>query len=188
MYHNYLPVIRNYKIHFKLQHILTLDHFHHVKNVQYHGVRNFVILQTHGFTFIPFLNTTHVNVTGITQKEDIERSIKLFARRCKLHRQVISHIRIDNITASGKFFISFPLHALAQNVWHRHINITYNMEIFPAVIIRVAKQNKKIGTMLLFQSGKFTIVGTNTPKKVRQVHGIVKALVSSVNKTFRNNA
>ena len=118
---------------------------------------NFCVIKDK-FTYI-FFHSGHINVCKLRKPEDLEQSVSLLLQLLAFNKNdIIKKITIDNITIKGNFNCPFiPLnklfnHLKTQNYQYFH----YDSLLFPAFYIYF--KNIK-GKVLLFRSGRFSIVG-----------------------------
>jgi TATA-box binding protein (TBP) (component of TFIID and TFIIIB) len=126
-------------------------------------------------------NYNHINITKIKQKIDIEKAIE------KLQLIGIKTIQdsliIDNITGSfdlKKELILKDLIEITQNYQFKgNIYISYNNEKFPGMFLKVKIDNKRIGTIIIFHSGKVVFVGCKRLRNLRCLESLTLALTST---------
>ncbi len=58
------------------------------------------------------------------------------------------------------------------------IDISYNNEVFPGLFIKVKQENKKIGTIIIFHSGKVVFVGIKSIKKLKCLESLILAITN----------
>ena len=94
----------------------------------------------------------HVNVTKLTKFLDIARSIEIIKNLIKFPKESTFTYKVDNLTAVGKFKTNVNL---LQTIEKCNIGLTrFNPEKFPGLFIKSGK-----GTLILFSTGSFVIVG-----------------------------
>jgi TATA-box binding protein (TBP) (component of TFIID and TFIIIB) len=147
--------IRNIKVSVKARNI-SLDNVIQVLNensVKWKNYSNFIIFKINNFTFTIFKKgkqfDNHINITQINSLNKIIKSLLILYKLFKIN--VIS-VQIDNIIATGYLNKKINLQSLVESKIYN--NIKYNSEVFPGLFIRL-----KIGTVILFHTGKFVVVG-----------------------------
>ena len=148
--------ISNIKISFKL---LTWD----LQNIKSICMKKSILVKdylnyivfTEKYTSIIFKQSqnqsNHVNVTKIKSINTIQNSILHLGNILNANLENITYT-IDNITASGKLSCEVNLENFLKN--NLELKTSYNIEKFPGLFIK-----QKSGTIILFSSGKFVIVG-----------------------------
>ncbi len=90
---------------------------------------------------------------------------------------------IDNITGSfdlKKELILKDLIEITQNYqFEGNIYISYNNEKFPGMFLKVKIGNKRIGTIIIFHSGKVVFVGCKRLRNLRCLESLTLALTST---------
>jgi len=174
------PKVKNIKIHFKVREkfkTLFLKNINELKDVTiYHG--NFGVIKKNTYlqnkyTYIFFPDCGYINVTGLPNYSSLAPCVLELTSIFGLRNHELSPPRIDNITASGNFFCSIDLETLAQQLL-RESFFCFRTNQFPGLIIRA-----KNGTILVFNSGKYTIVGLKCIS-----HGI--EMIQQVSAVMRN--
>jgi TATA-box binding protein (TBP) (component of TFIID and TFIIIB) len=121
-------------------------------------------------------------VTGVKTFEDLNLARKAFAACLKLKENVLSEIIIDNLTHSGDFSERVNVD-LTINKLRNESNIErvrYNSEIFPGAFVRV----KSGGTLILFSTGRYTIIGTKCHQQAQNIRNQVCANIVPLSKTM----
>jgi TATA-box binding protein (TBP) (component of TFIID and TFIIIB) len=180
-----LPKIFNYKISFrtKIPFKIALAHLivgeNEIKSIKI--LHNYMIVKTHN-NYVYSLNFSgFVNITGLKSENDIISAIK---KLYELANQKIKRFRynIDNITASGKFGCHIPLHTLRTYLNNHNINFpaqyTYNANFFCGGNLRY----KNGGTIILFTTGSYTIVGVKCKKAIDTVFEDTMQLIEKIAK------
>jgi TATA-box binding protein (TBP) (component of TFIID and TFIIIB) len=156
--------ICNFKVHLRTKHSFPArtcfcDHRH---NRNYCKIRNKFY-----YTIFP---SGFINITGIRKKQEIEEAIN----------QIISHLQltladlklqengsvycIDNITVTGALNITKKLNlAVLHCKTITDCKTSYNNLHFPGLFLHFTGVK---GTVLLFSSGKFNIVGLTCSKEI----------------------
>ena len=136
---------------------------------------NFCVIKDK-FTYI-FFHSGHINVCKLHKKEDFEQAVSLFLQLLSFNQNdIIKRITIDNITIKGNFNCRFiPLdqlfnHLKTQNYQYFH----YDNLLFPAFYLYF--ENIK-GKILLFRSGKFSVVGLKNPEDLNLIKWKLNAII-----------
>jgi TATA-box binding protein (TBP) (component of TFIID and TFIIIB) len=133
----------------------------------------------------------HVNVTNLKSAKQIPRIIQ------HLSAVGLTHIPgttvIDNVTGlmtAGKLVLEEVIRAIPSRKIQANqildskfgaihgLSIHYNNERFPGLFIKFKRNLEKIGTAILFHSGKIVIVGCKGPDQLKCLAQAVTALIS----------
>lgn len=151
-----LPKIGNLKLGIRvnvstIRQALKSPHF----NVRHYA--NFSVLRDK-YVYIIFWSGNYVNITKIPTVRHVKASIKHFVSLFKGSDIEIrkEHIKIHNISASGKFIQKCNLKKLHHHFKNNTdlIRAKINLVFFPALFLKY-----KSGTCTVFQNGKYTVVG-----------------------------
>ena len=156
--------LRTTNIKFSVQ----VGHFPQARRIlqQHHKKKlggNFFVLQRR-FIFIIFFGG-HINITGVRHFQDIKKAVQELRLILKLNQHTILEYTIDNVCSAGQtpfhLILLQPLclllhHHLERWCMYREFVLTvhYQPEKFPSLHIKT-----KIGSILLFGTGKFIFVG-----------------------------
>jgi TATA-box binding protein (TBP) (component of TFIID and TFIIIB) len=158
---------------------------------------NFVVFRD-VFIYTIFPNSGTVNATGISCYKDISKAVVLFCRKFGLRRKCHlsrafsfsdflqrRHQRkrfiVDNITATGTFGKSIDLRLLKKEIntptdgGVSRLTASYNISHFPACFCR----SHCYGTIIVFSTGKYNIVGSKCRTDVKTAYQI---MLASINK------
>lgn len=164
--------IKNLKGHFKLKEIVKKKTFFNIlseneKISQLFTKVNFSIFRDshhRKIAFTIFHNSPHVNITGISTWKELGAALSRFNKQLQQDIK-IENVIIDNITAVGSIWKkeqkSINLIQIEEKVLTLNLpNTTVSLrpEFFPGAVIRVVGS----GTVILFSSGKYIIVGVKT--------------------------
>lgn len=140
---------------------------------------NFVVWRN-SFVYIVFSQSGAVNVTGIRRYSDISKAVVLFCREFGLRRRHIGRVTVDNVTASGDFGGGVNLRLLKKSINCRGSeekqlirSASYNISYFPACFCKTFT----VGTVIVFASGKYNIVGAKCRADVETVFRAMLALM-----------
>lgn len=125
---------------------------------------NFIVFKNR-FTYTIYYCGT-INITGIKNYESIVEAFDHFKRLFDLKNDYFhsSEAIIDNITGGGKFENRIKL----QNIKVKNtdfVRFDYNNEIFPGGFLKF----KKLGTIVLFHSGSYAIIGVKHPNDLELI-------------------
>ena len=178
------PSVKNVKIHFKIraEAIPTLIRGLLKNRISSHLVRhgNLIVLK-YKFVFIIFETSGFINATGIKSLEEIRKCLKVFRIILNIRKRDIRNITVDNITASGNFDQQLNLYKIRQKIHANHnlqksVLANYNRDIFPGLFLKY----KKIGTIILFSSGKYSIVGIKCRANMYKIFQETNVLINQL--------
>ena len=141
------------------------------------------------FVFIVYYKG-HVNVTGLKGNREISSACRLLKKWFKRHNLV--GFKVDNFTASSTLtygslfewprsflglltdikdkFVGTHLHGITK---YSLLNIHCHRQKFPGAFLKYS-----VGTVILFASGKFNIVGVKKKQHIREMCQDMNAIVS----------
>ena len=197
------PIVSNYKISFRTQTPLRLA----VRKLEIDGrciceededdgpeakrtagscicsvklLHNFAVVQTcrHVYT----LNDSgFVNITKIRHLSDVEAAVTVLRQLVHLPQTDCYSICVDNVTASGAFGRPIPLHKLSSHVaTHaacKVVKLGYRPNYFSGASVRYHGGG---GTIILFTTGAFTIVGAKSDEQVWHIYRQTQRLLLSL--------
>jgi TATA-box binding protein (TBP) (component of TFIID and TFIIIB) len=171
------PKLQNLTVGFKYDTTATSANLkeHLIKARGLTDLGNYVILKDQ-FTFLITFESGHVTLTGLRAFSDIRIAQRKILRILKIKfRSVTRSIKVYNLCASGKLNQTFNLNnlksVLALNeTW----TFTFNTAFFPGLFTKLPN----LGTITIFQNGKFTIVGSKTIATVCQICKIITAHIN----------
>lgn len=147
-------------------------------------VNNFVIIRVSKIVFTIFHKSGHVNVSGVRDFSKIEEALRIFNDLFKTE-VTEKKIIIDNTTSSGSLFDSstseaayskrIDLRELKRRVdllGSEDISLSLRPHFFPGAVFR--RRGK--GTLIIFATGKFIIVGAKNRLQVREAHRALCAI------------
>lgn len=149
--------------------------------VEYRTYSNFSVLSNPSETskkrkYIVFPSSGAVNITGIASFKELGPGIRdlLFAyrRNCskKELKKISQTLRINNLTLSGIIRGRVSISNLAEVLSRNHF-IRYDYNIYPGLYLKV----QNLGSLLLFSSGKYSIVGVTCMNQAERLLEIVHA-------------
>ena len=125
-------------------------------------------------------NYNHINITKIKTKKELIESIKLLKY---LNIIIVKKtLKIDNVTGSldlkKQIILKELVNLIDKYQFNGSIDISYNNEVFPGLFIKVKQENKKIGTIIIFHSGKVVFVGIKSIKKLKCLESLILAITN----------
>ena len=175
------PQINNLKVHV----LLTTSGIHRLKKslltVIAKSYNNFSVVKDE-FTYILFPKRGFVNITGIRGFVDVNRVIPHLCLFFSLNRSdILSDIVIDNISASGNFWQRVNLVNLHKTINKRSSvkrvgfqSCTFDRNRFPGAFCRTYG----FGTLTLFPSGKYVVVGAKCQEHVDHIFQQMSAVIA----------
>lgn len=166
------PIIRNLKIGLRLDIGKYKESLHNLDITHY---SNFSVLRDI-YVYIIFWSGNYVNITKIPSIRFLQHSIKHFMSILKIKssrlkrlfkkKRLLKNISIHNICASGRFKTSRNLKTLRNFLTTEKLNarVKLNQTFFPALFVKFSQ-----GTCIIFQNGKYTVVGCNNHKSVFEI-------------------
>jgi TATA-box binding protein (TBP) (component of TFIID and TFIIIB) len=166
--------IKNIKGHFKVKYDYRslLDQrlselIFHTWVIPYHNFTVFKKSANNLYTYIVFPKNGYINVTGIKSYSQICSAIENFCNVFHFSKQHVHSFSVDNITASGQLLFELDLSKVSETF---SVYCTrYDVNIFPGLLIKV----QNLGTITLFSSGKYTIVGVKCIRQLAQISQLV---------------
>jgi len=151
--------ITNIKLSLKTSFILldSVKELLEKKNIFVKEYPNFIVIKNR-FTYVYFKssdgNINHLNITNISDYDNIEESVQhfLLILLSPLNVQEIFR-RIDNITSSLNIQEKINLVHLSSH-FKPLCKVSYNTEKFPGAFLKFEK-----GTIIVFHSGKCILIG-----------------------------
>lgn len=123
--------------------------------------------------------TNHINITKIPSFDIIQESLDFLST--ELSFDIIPNsLKIDNITGSlnlnKKLVLCELIEKTKKYTTHEKIILSYNNEKFPGLFMKVSLSTKKIGTIIVFTSGKIVFVGCKTVSDLECLTSLIHAL------------
>lgn len=179
------------KLHFKIKKRYKLEKIiQKIPNLQKKRENLFTIKNQFVFTIFP--NVNHVNVMKVQHTEKWENIKKNFCNILKIPEKSINEntLTIDNMFVCFKTCYKINLcnlHTYVNSLYNRKNDIfclsNFNPHYFPAVILRFhIRSNEtfcKGGTVCIFASGNFNIMGVKTMNRVTFIKRTVLALLDT---------
>jgi TATA-box binding protein (TBP) (component of TFIID and TFIIIB) len=147
---------------------------------------DFVVLRSHDRPFVfTYFRSGHVNVTGVPDFDDIDEAVYQALRSVGRNTDDLREypdgqpIKVDNVQGSGSFGRRLNLMSLAEYLQGKGVarsaGFTYRPDKFHGLKIR---RPGAPGGMIVFASGKFTIVGVPDITEAARLWTHVKQLVN----------
>lgn len=142
---------------------------------------NFIVFRNK-YVFIIFFDSGAVNITGIKSFGYITEALKTFHSTFGIKRRHVTDLIVDNVSANGDFGHQINLSHLKQLINKTEegdkliTSASFNVNYFPAVFCKTFK----IGTILVFSSGKYNIVGAKCQSHLQEIFKETSALISKL--------
>ena len=175
--------ISHYKIHFR---IIEKERFSKgncictKKNFLNH--KNFCIFKNKLFTYIVF-HSGFINIVGIRERSHCLTAVALFTILFKVSPEIINKklFEIDNITAKGNLLMKLDLrHLYCYIKKYTKFAANYNPLHFCALYLALTEKGK----VLLFSSGKISIVGTQCLSQLEEIRLHLCVLMNNYMKKY----
>ena len=178
------PTVKNIKISFKIkntQYSPKVDSLGKKKESYIIEHRNFIVIRKK-FVYVAF-SSGFINVSGIKNDSEVLESIANFAGILNTSPRLFEDYTIDNITASGSFADKVNLSELSiKNCDKSGLKIRYKPVYFPGAFI---KSYPTGGTLIVFSSGKYTIVGVKSLREAVRIYEKAKKFIENTCNDFR---
>lgn len=165
--------VANVKVSLKTSKIFldNVCNFAEEKEIFFKNYKNFIVVKTE-FTYIIFKSKdeqfeSHVNITKIPSINKIPLAIDIIT---SLKQCTAISYKIDNIIATTNLKKRINLAIISRSECFE--NIKYNNEKFPGVFLKF-----KIGTVILFHSGKLVIVGC---KNIENIECLISKICAHI--------
>jgi TATA-box binding protein (TBP) (component of TFIID and TFIIIB) len=187
------PVVKNVKFHFKVLDIRKLNlNISNLIDLKINNIfpkkdilnikHNFLVYKR-TFVYIVFFNKGFVNCTKVRSYSQIGDCVTEFCDIFNFNYiDCIPPIVVDNSTSSGDFQQKIDLRNLQQLINNNNNNnnntltpsltTKFNPEHFPGLFLK-----HSVGTLLLFYSGKYSIVGTKCQQQTNTLHSLVHVYI-----------
>lgn len=184
------PRINNLKVHV----VLTEGGVEQLKiallEKQKTSYNNFDVVRG-GHTYIVFPKKGFVNITGIKSFSELTSVIPQLCQTFGLKTSEITpKVVIDNISAAGNFGQRVSLVRLQQIVnkggveKRKFFSTHFDRNFFPGAFCKT----RGLGTITLFPSGKYVVVGAKCLEHVEQIFQEMSALIPLLLTTEKTNA
>jgi len=138
-------------------------------------------------TYIIFSNG-FVNITGVKDFTELTEVIPRFCQLFELTRsEIASDVIVDNISAAGNFQRRVDLTQLQRIVNQRKtqhstfFSVHFDRNFFPGAFCKT----RGLGTLTLFPSGKYVVVGSKCLEHVEKIFQQMCVLMPLLSKTGR---
>jgi TATA-box binding protein (TBP) (component of TFIID and TFIIIB) len=167
------PVINNVKAHIVVSQtcVEEITKQLSIKNTKKH--HNYLVIRER-YTYIFFPKKGHINITGIKTYSDIDNVIENLCKDFQLERALISSsLTIDNITAGGDFGKKLDVGAIQEklNKQKNEFTVKFDRNYFPGAFCKTFQT----GTIIIFRSGKYVIVGAKCLEDVNKIFHMMLA-------------
>lgn len=179
--------IRNIKVSIQIKrqflNIVELDCLNKYIKIKKHN--NFIVLYNK-FVYTIFREskdqTNHINITKIPDFASIPKVLHFLSS--ELSFDIIPNsLRIDNITGSLNLNRKLLLGELIQKtktfITQEKIILSYNNEKFPGLFMKISLNSNKIGTIIVFASGKIVFVGCKSISNLECLTSLIHALTQT---------
>lgn len=158
------PIIRNIKIAIrfckKKHHGTELKS--RISETSIKHYHNFSILRS-TYVYSIFWNCGYVNITKIPSMCEISRATENILSLLRVPTSDLLKTDIHNICASGKFSEKLNLSVIKDKLSKEgSLQVNRNLSAFPALFVKCSS----LGTCVLFQNGKYSLVGVNSTSKL----------------------
>lgn len=158
------------------------DNFWHGKKRIFKRHHNFIVFRNN-FVFIIFFGSGAVNITGIKDFGYITEALQTFCNTFRIKRRHIQDLLVDNVSANGSFAHTVDLSELKRVINEREnqenkliSSASFNPSYFPAVFCR----SFAVGTILVFNSGKYNIVGAKCHSHIKEIYTEMLSVMSKL--------
>ena len=153
---------------------------------------SFILRQLNGIIYQIFTKG-HVNITGIRRQQDIAGALADLFHLLNIPKKSKIRYNIDNIQVSGilnlntsNFSLKFICDSLDKMKKQCGIlSVKFEPSRFPGAFIKIAAKESCKGTVLLFNSRKFVIVGLKHLHHKNIIHDVLE---ESIFKTTQSRA
>lgn len=151
------------------------------KNLVFKRYHNFIVYRCE-FIYIIFPHRGTVNITGIKNKRLIKRALSTFSNVFKVPKQYLGLTIVDNVTATGSYNFPINLEILKKYINKKLVidsilsSASFNSSHFPGCFCR----SNCIGTVAIFASGKFNIIGSKCSKHVNDLFSAMTVYINQL--------
>lgn len=133
------------------------------------------------FVYTIFYNKGYINCTKVPAYSHISKAIEEFCQIFRINRwEIPGGVKIDNTTSSGNFSHQLNLFELKNVIHENSIDLNtsfkappkFNPSYFPGLFLKY-----NCGTIILFHSGKYTIVGAKCQRHSEFIFNEVKKYI-----------
>ena len=165
---NQLPSLKNIKCHFKIENFneCILPKLSPQRHLGVYG--NFFVLKNK-YTYTVFLKNNFVNVTGISNFDELQQVRKHLEKLLLPDVYLFSDITVDNLTFSGlSSYVSKSLRELQTSLRKKKAQVYFNSLRFPGLFVKFSCK----GRIIVFSSGKYVIVGVKTIQEANNIYNL----------------
>ena len=185
------PLTNNVKIHFKISQsecinlINILQILTYSPNIILTKHQNFIIvkvLSPTSLTFTLFCKEGYINATGIKNFISIASCLNTFQLLFNIPPRNILSLTVDNSTSSGTFGKNINLAEVKRKInsikYLSSVKVSskFNLNFFPAVFIKFVGK----GTIAIFQTGKYNIIGAKCPNNILHIFQSIQTLLETM--------
>ncbi|MDP2794753.1 MAG: hypothetical protein Q8O25_11870 [Sulfurisoma sp.] len=128
------------------------------------------------------LNKNHVNITGIKSYGNLKYAVDFLGSIGIIVDNTT--LKVDNITGSLNLGREVFLQSLINKIqleksYTNEIIINNNNETFPGAFLKVQKDSIKIGTIIVFHSGKVVFVGCRNLENLKCLESLILVLTQT---------
>ena len=131
--------------------------------------RNFCVFSCKSNKIILFPNKGYINITGIPDFCYISSAISNLCELLTIERDLLTKPSIHNITLSGRLSLNISLFEISNKLQSHYVRFDYS--VYPGLHLKV----RETGSVLLFSSGKYSIIGVTCICQAVQLINIVNA-------------
>lgn len=171
------PMVNNVKISFRIYKKIDLrSKLKNIDAVKWHG--NFAVLRDQ-FTYVIFFNNGFINATGIRNEERVQAAIRHFFQIFQIKQErLLKSFKIDNIQANGKYNFCINLSKLKAKAI---LKDTYNsIKLNPYHFSGAIFKHPPYGTIIIFSTGSYIIVGSKCKEDYTHVFQQMTALIQTL--------
>jgi TATA-box binding protein (TBP) (component of TFIID and TFIIIB) len=140
--------------------------------------RNFLVIKER-FTYTIWPASGTVNIIGLKNLDDVAKAVSEMCREFKIDvTRIRSELVIDNVCASGHFGKTINLlHLEIQLYKNKRFNVDLNRMYRPGAVCRTYA---RIGTIIVFSSGAYIIVGAKCLENVKTLFQKMIAVIKTL--------
>lgn len=124
----------------------------------------------------------HINITKIREIENIKVSLDNLQHFG--FNIIYDSVKIDNVTGSMNIKKEIILQDLIKYIrnsnFEENISLSFNNETFPGLFIKLEKDSRKIGTIIIFHSGKIVFVGCKSLNDLKHLRVFILAVTQVI--------
>jgi TATA-box binding protein (TBP) (component of TFIID and TFIIIB) len=180
------PKVKNIKGHVQVSRLAVNQLTLSLKGKRFKQYHNFLCVYDR-YTYIIFPKRMYVNITGVKNFEELPSVIPNFCKDFNIDIGLIeSNFVIDNLTASGHFGKSLNLADIQEYLNEGEsppFTVSYDRDIFPGAYCK-----HRLGTISLFATGRFNILGVKCSQEIEEVFTSMLAITNKLSTTTERDA